>query len=291
MDSKIGGPQVNLGPSISLTLTDSDLLGRRETGIESFKFDAGEHNWLPSSLVLDPAYPVSSWPGVFSTAYVSTVAQFGGLVEVRTGRRTQHLPIFVRMLDKFSTWGYDNGLKSMVTTLLQFGMVGYVFVLPDMIGGNGYGGAPSRELYIRWLQVNVFMPAMQISYVPWLYDEEVVEHSLAMTRLHALHSPLILRLARESQLTGAPINRPVWWLDPTDPTAQALDDEFLLGDDILVAPVLTEASRARDVYLPAGLWVDGNNPDSGQILGPTWIYQYEAGLFTLPYFIRVQQKP
>ena len=240
---------------------------------------------------MDPAYPVSSWPGVFSTAYVSTVAQFGGLVEVRTGRRTQHLPIFVRMLDKFSSWGYDNGLKSMVTTLLQFGMVGYVFVLPDMIGGNGYGGAPSRELYIRWLQVNVFMPAMQISYVPWLYDQEVVQHSLAMTRLHADYSQLILQLARESQNTGAPINRPVWWLDPTDKTALALDDEFLLGDQVLVAPVLTEAQRSRDVYLPAGLWADGNNPSSDEILGPTWIYQYEAGLFKLPYFIRLQQKP
>ena len=41
-----------------------------------------------------------------------------------------------------------------------------------MIGGNGYGeGPPSRELYIRWLQVNVFMPSMQISYVPWMYDQ------------------------------------------------------------------------------------------------------------------------
>ena len=50
-------------------------------------------------------------------------------------------------------------------------MSGYSFVLPDMIGGNGYKGAPSRELYIRWLQVNVFMPAMQISYVPWMYDQ------------------------------------------------------------------------------------------------------------------------
>ena len=44
--------------------------------------------------------------------------------QVRTGRRTQHLPVFTRMLDKFSTWGYDNGLKSMVTTLLQFGITG-----------------------------------------------------------------------------------------------------------------------------------------------------------------------
>ena len=158
--------------------------------------------------------------------------------------------------------------------------------MPDMIGGNGYKGAPSRELYIRWLQVNVFMPSLQISYVPWLYDEEVVEHSLAMTRLHAQHSQLIIRLAREAVETGTPINRPVWWIDPTDQIALSLDDQFLLGDDILVAPVLSEGQTARDVYLPAGLWLDGNNPQSEHISGPTWIYQYEASLFKLPYFIR-----
>ncbi len=50
---------------------------------------------------------------------------------------------------------------------------GYPFVLPDMIGGNGYNGRPGRELFIRWMQANVFMPAMQFSYVPWDYDEQV----------------------------------------------------------------------------------------------------------------------
>ena len=93
-------------------------------------------------------------------------------------------PIFVRMLDKDSHWGYDNGIKTLVTTLLQMTIsgnnlsnslrccliklklhLGYPFVLPDMIGGNGYGDdpldestIPSREMYIRWLQANVFMP-------------------------------------------------------------------------------------------------------------------------------------
>ena len=50
---------------------------------------------------------------------------------------------------------------------------GYPFVLPDMIGGNGYGSElPSRELFVRWMQANVFMPAMQFSFVPWQYDQE-----------------------------------------------------------------------------------------------------------------------
>ena len=156
-----------------------------------------------------------------------------------------------------------------------------------MIGGNGYGGAPSRELYIRWLQVNVFMPSMQISYVPWLYDKEVVEHSLSMTRLHAQHADLIISLAREALHSGAPINRPIWWLAPTDQTALAVDDEFLLGDDILVAPVLSEGQLSRDIYLPEGQWSDGNSPQSEHITGPAWIFQYEAPLFKLPYFTRI----
>ena len=69
---------------------------RADTGIDSFKFDAGESTWLPSSLVLDSRFPVSAWPAIFSTAYVTALASFGGMVEVRTGRRTQHLPVFTR---------------------------------------------------------------------------------------------------------------------------------------------------------------------------------------------------
>ena len=152
-----------------------------EVGLDSFKFDAGESNWMPSHYALSSDHPESKWPGVFSSSYVETCALFGSMVEVRTGRHSQHLPVWVRMLDKFSTWGLDNGLKSMVTTLLQFGLVGHPFVLPDMVGGNGYGeGLPSRELYIRWMQVNVFMPAIQISFVPWMYDEQVVVHALVL---------------------------------------------------------------------------------------------------------------
>lgn len=96
------------------------------------------------------------------------------MIETRTAHLNQKLPIFIRMLDKDSRWGYNNGLKSMIPTLLQFGIVGYPFVLPDMIGGNAYSdGMPSKELYVRWMQVNIFMPAVQFSIVPWKYDAEV----------------------------------------------------------------------------------------------------------------------
>lgn len=52
-------------------------------------------------------------------------------------------------------------------------MVGYPLVLPDMIGGNGYDQTPTKELFICWMQANVFIPSLQYSYVPWDFDDEV----------------------------------------------------------------------------------------------------------------------
>ena len=128
---------------------------------------------MPPSIVLFSEEKYQ--PVAFTTRYVEAASRMGNGVEVRVGRSTQQYPIFVRMLDKDSVWGYNNGLKTLVTTLLQTSISGYPFVLPDMIGGNAYGSFPSRELYIRWMQANVFMPSMQFSIVPWEYDEEVVQ--------------------------------------------------------------------------------------------------------------------
>jgi alpha-glucosidase (family GH31 glycosyl hydrolase) len=64
-------------------------------------------------------------------------------------------------------------LKTLINTALTFGILGYPFILPDMIGGNAYSGMkPDRELFIRWLQATSLMPAMQFSIVPWQYDAE-----------------------------------------------------------------------------------------------------------------------
>lgn len=62
------------------------------------------------------------------------------------------------------------------------------------------------------------------------------------------------------------------------------NSEFLLGEDILVAPVLVEGMVSRDIYLPRGIWKDGNNGEAHT--GPVWLYSYPANLSVLPYFTR-----
>lgn len=109
---------------------------------------------------------------------MKTCAQFGDLIEVRSAYKSQDLPIFVRIVDKDTRWGFENGLRTLITTLLQMNLAGYPLVLPDMVGGNLYDGdSITGELFIRWLQANTFMPSVQFSLVPWDFKEEKIDVS------------------------------------------------------------------------------------------------------------------
>lgn len=164
-------------------------------------------------------------PIAITSAYVRAVSSFGPMVEVRSAHRTQDLPIFTRMWDLDSNWSWDNGLPNFVTKLLQLNMVGYGFVLPDMIGGNGYNGErPDKELFIRWVQANVFMPSFQYSYVPWDYDAETVAICKKFTDLHAKYASNIILRFKLAVSLGEPVNPPIWWVDPDDRTAHQIND-------------------------------------------------------------------
>jgi alpha-glucosidase (family GH31 glycosyl hydrolase) len=90
---------------------------RKSAGIDSYKFDAGETSWTPSDPVLSGTR--QQHPSKIVQDYVRTVAKFGPLVEVRAAQNTQDLPIFVRMIDKDTEWTLNNGLPSLITTMLQ----------------------------------------------------------------------------------------------------------------------------------------------------------------------------
>jgi myogenesis-regulating glycosidase len=90
---------------------------QKDAGIDSFKFDAGESSWAPPDPVLNATG--KEIPTKITSDYVRTVAAFGSLVEVRAGHATQDLPVFVRMIDKDTEWTLNNGLPTLITTLLQ----------------------------------------------------------------------------------------------------------------------------------------------------------------------------
>lgn len=219
--------------------------------LTSFKFDGGEYTYLPKCIHIEGL----SHPGHFTKSYVRFVSDqpYSDHAEVRVGFYTQELPILVRILDRASTWSMENGLKSVLTAILSVGLGGYRFVMPDMIGGNAFDGIkPPLELFIRWVQLNTFLPVMQFSIAPWRYDNITTEHVRALTQLH--YSLEFQKYAEETIDTGFPIIRPLWWraVESNDNKTWTIFDQFFLGDDYMVAPVLSEDVRTREVYFPLG---------------------------------------
>nr|AQS60667.1 alpha-glucosidase family 31 [Sogatella furcifera] len=258
----------------------------QDYGIDGFKFDAGEVGWLPQIPRLNCS--LDEQPRCYSQSYARTLAEFGPMTEMRVSFRTQRHPIYVRMLDKDSKWSFDNGLRTVLSTMFVQNLNGYPFVLPDMVGGNAYGQDKiDKELFIRWLQANTFMPVIQFSIAPWDFDDETVKISKKYTELHYKYSKLILDLMQKSVETGAPVNAPLWWVDPQNAVAHKINDEYLLGEDLLVAPVMKKGARKRNIYLPQGYWRDEANPKRRVLKGRRWLRGYPADLATLPYFTRV----
>ena len=227
-------------------------------GLTSLKFDAGEVTYLPKCVYTQNVED----PAAFTMAYAAFVGNFSETVtpraEVRVGYFSQEQPIWVRMLDRSSTWGVDNGLKSVLTAALTFGIAGYPFVLPDMIGGNGedpgnFGQVLiPDDLFVRWMQLSTFLPVMQFSFPPFYFQKlvdgvNITQHALNLTRIHRNLADTFYNLSLESVQTGWPIIRPLWWIDSG---AVRVDDQFLIGGDIMIAPVLEESANSRCVYFP-----------------------------------------
>jgi alpha-glucosidase (family GH31 glycosyl hydrolase) len=135
---------------------------------------------------------------------------------------------------------------------------------------------------IRWTQLNALIPVMQFSIKPWELGKQCAEICRQYTNLHLEFTPLFEQLAKEVTITGEPIIRPVFWLAPHDHRALVCDDQFLVGSKILVAPVVYESTRERDIYLPPGTWKDYWNNEIFE--GPTVLEKYPAPLEILPIF-------
>ncbi len=253
-------------------------------GIDGFKFDAGEANWFP--------------PGGVTSGYLSsnqyadfyiTINKHVPAMEFRSGWFAQDSGQIMREYDKDSTWDINNGLQSALTQMFALELIGYPFVLPDMIGGNAYTGYPSSELYIRWVEMNAFMPLMQFSITPWNQNisgyttQTTTDISKHYTGIHQSLLTYMMGLAQSSAQTGMPMVKPLFFDYPSDQNTYTIDDEFLLGDKYLVCPVFTAGATSRDVYLPSGTWTDYFT--GGTFTGPATLKNYPAPLNVIPVFL------
>ncbi len=253
-------------------------------GIDGFKYDAGEAQFLPLKPRLDSGFH----PNMYSDYYARWGLAHRG-VEMRSGYFAQNLPILFRQFDKASHFGFNNGLASVMTQILAMGIIGYPFVLPDMIGGNEYLNKASEELYIRWVELNSFLPYMQFSIPPSRegYSEKVSGITRKYLALREEIIPEIIRASKEASSTQIPLVRPLFFEFEEDEASYFIEDEFMLGSRYLVAPVITEGANSRNIYFPPAKFRNLYNKDE-IIEGPKTIENYPAPLEVIPVFERVE---
>ncbi|MFJ9416440.1 glycoside hydrolase family 31 protein [Streptomyces sp. NPDC101227] len=163
------------------------------------------------------------------------------------------------------TWSGDvatgwPGLRASLSLVLGLGLCGVPYSGPDI---GGFSAQPSRELYLRWFQLGAYLPLFRTHSAlgagrrePWEYGSEVLEHARTALRGRERLLPYFHTLGQLARLTGAPYVRPVWWNAPRDRGLRNCEDAFLLGDGLLVAPVLEGGVTRRSVRLPRGRWYD-----------------------------------
>ncbi|MFI8768800.1 glycoside hydrolase family 31 protein [Streptomyces sp. R-07] len=163
------------------------------------------------------------------------------------------------------TWSGDvstgwPGLRASLSLVLGLGLCGVPYSGPDV---GGFDGSPSPELFLRWYQLGAWLPLFRTHAAidagrrePWEFGPEVLEHARVALAERERLRPYFTTLARLARMTGAPYVRPVWWGTPEDRVLRDCEDAFLLGDALLVAPVLTRGADRRAVRLPRGRWYD-----------------------------------
>jgi len=249
-------------------------------GFDGFKFDGGDANLVPQDLL---AYK-NITPAEYCDIYNREATAHFAWEETRVGVLSQPTGVVQRLIDKHSTWGIDNGFAAILPEAITVSMRGFAYVMPDMIGGNEYDkDRIDKELLIRWAQASALMPLMQFSKGPWRFGEEAVRLSREASRLHVRFAPYIIALAKEFPRTGRPILRPLWYEYPDDEACGKIMDQFMVGSDLVVAPVLEKGATKRKLYLPAGDW---KNVQTGEThRGGAWI-EIAAPLNALPLFVR-----
>lgn len=262
-----------------------ELAALTALGADGFKFDAGDASFYDSD---DLTYGGVS-PNGQSKLWAQFAAEYA-YSELRACVGLGGYPVMQRLADKNSAWEGKKGILSLIPNMLQAGLSGYPYCCPDMVGGGqeadfGEGKRHDDELMVRSCQCAALMPSMQFSYAVWQRSPKPVrEIILSCVRLRSQYGGYLGSLLRACAVGSEPLMRHMEYEFPHQGLAQ-VNDAFMLGEKLLVAPVLYKGMRERDVILPAGhRWKyvpEGRVYEGGQTV------RVGAPLEVLPYFERV----
>lgn len=249
-------------------------------GVDGFKLDGGAlyhykkgfrpHKEMPS--------------GDQANGFAAFALQYP-LCEYRHAWKLGGQPIVERLHDKRHSW---EDLRTLIPAMISGGLLGHPFMCPDMIGGGEWTcflpGAPFEpELFVRSAQVHALCGQMQFSASPWrvLKDPRHRDIVRATVAVRQKFAGMFVELARESGRTGEPMLRNLEYNFPGMGYA-GIKDQFLMGENLLVAPVVEKGALKRKVVLPPGKW----KADDGEVYAGPATIEISAPLSRLPHFLR-----
>lgn len=263
------------------------LRGLTRQGVDCFKTDFGER--VPTDVVWHDGSDPERMHNYYTQLYNETVFQ------VLTEERGENEGVlFARSAtaggQQFPVhWGGDceSTFGAMAESLrggLSLGLSGFGFWSHDI---GGFEGTPTPAVFKRWAQFGLLSSHSRLhgskSYrVPWDYDEEAVAVTRDFTRLKHRLMPYLYEASRQAARRGTPVMRAMVLEFPDDPTCHPLDRQYMLGGDLLVAPVFTEDGTV-EYYLPEGTWTHVLTGE--RVRGPVWRRE-TYGFDSLPLFAR-----
>jgi alpha-D-xyloside xylohydrolase len=264
----------------------SKLLVLLRMGVHAFKTDFGEE--IPTDVAYhdgsDPERMHNYYTYLYNKAVFELLEQERGkqeaLVFARSATATcQQFPVH---------WGGDcyGNYESMAESLrggLSLALSGFGFWSHDI---GGFESKASAAVYKRWVAFGLLSSHSRLhgstSYrVPWTYDDEAVDVVRYFTQLKCRLMPYLMRAALQAHESSLPVMRPMLLDFSADPTCRTLDRQYMLGDDLLVAPLFHD-SRA-EYYLPDGSWTHLLTGETRQ--GGRWYFD-ELDFFGVPLWIR-----
>jgi len=218
--------------------------------VDGFKLDGGDSSFYCGVKTLQPQSPNAQ------TELYGEIGLHYPLNEYRAMWKMGGQPLGERLSDKEHSW---TDLRKLIPDMILEGLMGYPFSCPDMIGGGEFtsflpGTTIDQELLVRSAQCQALMPMMQFSVAPWrVLDKAHLQAVLKAVRVREEHKDYILDLVKQAALTGEPVVRSMEYVFPHE-GYERVNDQFMLGDQILVAPVLEKGATERKVILPGGAW-------------------------------------
>jgi alpha-D-xyloside xylohydrolase len=257
-----------------------------DMGVDCFKTDFGERipiddvAWFDGS---DPQKMHNYYPYLFNKAVFEKLRETKNEAVLFARSATvgcQQFPVH---------WGgdCDSSFVSMAESLrggLSLGLSGFGFWSHDI---GGFEGNPPVAVYKRWLAFGLLSSHSRLhgstSYrVPWIFDDESVDVLRFFSKLKCRLMPYLFQKAIEARASGVPMMRAMLLEFPNDPTAQMLDQQYMLGDALLVAPVFS-GDNTVTYFLPKGDWT--NFFSERRVQGGHWITE-EHGFQSLPLLVR-----